>query len=125
MGQKKPYIPPRLTVHDPTKIPKFRENRFYTRYHFKADAKVSVSDAAISAQVMNISFGGCRLLINSHLNVGAAITLKIHTPAEFFESTAKVVHSVEKEAGVMFDKVGPESLLVLEKWIGAAKAAIP
>ena len=75
------------------------------------------------SRVMNISFGGCRLLSERPLPVGAAITVTIRTPADAFEATAKVAYSSERDVGVMFDKVSPRSLLVLKKWISAASEA--
>jgi hypothetical protein len=124
MDYKKPYAPPRLTLYDPEKPPESRK-RLYTRYIFTADAEIGISGVATSAKVMNISFGGCRLLINGYLEVGAAITIKIRTLSDSFEATAKVVHVAEHEAGVMFDKFTPLSLFVLQKWINAAKSAPP
>jgi PilZ domain len=112
---EKPYAPHRLA-----ELP---EKRLYTRYSFTAEAEISGSGAVMSSQVMNISFGGCRLLLHGRLEVGATVTIKIHTPTESFEATAKAVHSTENEAGVMFDKISPESLFVLQKWINAAKSA--
>ena len=55
--------------------------------------------------------------------MGTAIATKIHTPTESFEATAKVVHSTENEAGIMFDNIGSQSLFVLQKWINAVKSS--
>ena len=120
MGKKKPYVPPRLTAFNPEVAPR---NRFYTRYPFEAEAEI-ISDRVIPSSVLNISFGGCRLRFKGHLLTGAAILVKIHTTADTFEATAKVVHSSANEAGIMFDSIGQQSLLVLHKWITAAKSAV-
>ena len=100
-----------------------REDRLYTRYAFSAAATVVGSSlAATPAQVTNISFGGCRLGANGQLPAGIAITLKIYTSSEYFEAAATVVHSTANGMSVRFDKISPESMLVLVKWIDAAKS---
>lgn len=74
------------------------------------------------SRVMNISFGGCRLVSSGRLLVGAEIMLTIRGPRDSFEATAKVMHSTANEVGVMFDKVVSQSLLVLQKWISEARS---
>ena len=110
MPGTRPYAPP-------------RENRLYTRYAFEAHAEIITSDAELPSRVTNISFGGCRLLTNGLLPTGATITIKIRTPTDSFAATAKVMHSTANDVGVMFDKIGPEFLSVLQKWINVAKSA--
>jgi PilZ domain-containing protein len=100
-----------------------REKRLYTRYAFEAHAEIITSDTELPSRVTNISFGGCRLLTNGLLPAGATITVKIRTPTDSFAATAKVVHSTANDAGVMFDKISAESLLVLQKLIDVAKSA--
>jgi PilZ domain len=107
MDNKRPYALPRLC----------------TRYAFEALAKIITSDTELPSRVTNISFGGCRLVTNGLLPPGAAITVKIRTPTDSFAATAKVIHSTANDVGVMFDKISPESLLVLQKLIDAAKSA--
>ena len=101
-----------------------RQDRLYTRYAFSAVATIiGNSLAAMPAHVTNISFGGCRLGANSQIPAGIAITLKIYTSSEYFEATATVLHSTVNGVSVRFDKISPESMLVLVKWIDAAKSA--
>ena len=101
-----------------------RQDRLYSRYAFSAAATIiGNSLAAMPAHVTNISFGGCRLGANGQLPIGIAITLKIYTSSEYFEAAATVVHSTVNEMSVRFDKISPESMLVLVKWIDAAKLA--
>lgn len=102
----------------------WRQTRLYTRYPFSAAAEIVSSGTQMPSRVMNISFGGCRLLSERPLPVGTAITVTIRTPTDAFEATAKVAYSSESDAGVMFDKVSPRSLLVLKKWISAASEAM-
>jgi hypothetical protein len=70
--------------------------------------------------VTNISYGGCRVLTQKQLPLGAAITVKIRTAADQFEAAAKVVHSTPSEAGLIFGDIAAQSLFVLRKWIEAA-----
>jgi hypothetical protein len=110
MDNNRPYTPP-------------REKRFYTRYPFEAHAEIITSDVELPSRVTNISFGGCRLLTDGLLPAGATITIKIRTPTASFAATAKVMHSTANDVGVMFDKISPESLSVLQKLIDTAKSA--
>lgn len=101
----------------------YKVNRLYTRYPFAAAAEIiDDSGAQQPSQVTNISFGGCRLITNRQLSMGAKLTVKIHTSTESFEAKATVVHSTATEAGVMFGTISAESLFVLQKWIHDAKA---
>jgi PilZ domain len=99
----------------------YTRERLYTRYPFSAAGEVvDGSGAGMPSAVTNISYGGCRLLTQKQLPLGAAITVRIQTVAEQFEATAKVVHSAPGEAGVMFGNIAAQSLFVLRKWIDAA-----
>ena len=96
--------------------------RLYERYQFSASALISIPQAQqIEARVSNISYGGCRLLANHRLPVAAEITIKIHALDDEFESLAKVVHSSDTDAGVMFGKMTPGALFVLQRWIAEAR----
>lgn len=98
----------------------WRQTRLYTRYPFSAAAEIVSSGARMPSRVMNISFGGCRLHCERQLPIGTTITVVIRTLTDAFEATAMVAYSSENDAGAMFDKVSPQSLLVLKKWISAA-----
>lgn len=93
-------------------------DRIYTRYNFSAAAQiVAGSGAEMPSRVTNISFGGCRLLANHLLKVGAEVTIKIRTQDQEFEAPATVVRSTGNDVGLMFHNVQPNFLFVLEKWI--------
>jgi hypothetical protein len=99
----------------------YTRERLYTRYPFSADGEiVDGSGTGIRGAVTNISYGGCRLLTERQLPLGAAITVRIQTATEQFEAAAKVVHSTPTDAGVMFGDIAAQSLFVLRKWIDAA-----
>jgi PilZ domain len=96
--------------------------RLYERYDFVASAVLTDdSGAEMPARVSNISYGGCRLLLNRQLSIGAQVTVKIHAIEDEFEASAKVVHSSEKDAGLMFGRIGADALFVLQKWIAEAR----
>jgi PilZ domain len=96
--------------------------RLYERYEFVASAVlIDESSADIPARVSNISYGGCRLLLNHKLAIGAEVTVKIHALEEDFEAPAKVVHSSDRDAGLMFGRIAAEALFVLQKWIAEAR----
>ena len=99
----------------------YSRERLYARYSFSATAEiVDDSGAGASASVTNISYGGCRLLTQRQLPLGAGVTVRIRTARDRFEATAKVVHSTPGDAGLMFGHVDPPSLLTLREWIEAA-----
>lgn len=99
----------------------YTRERLYTRYPFSAAGEIlDGSGAGMPSAVTNISYGGCRLLTQRQLPLGAAITVKIHAGTEQFEAAANVVHSTPSEAGVMFGDIAARSLFVLGKWIEAA-----
>jgi hypothetical protein len=99
----------------------YTRERLYTRYAFSAAGEIlDSSGTGMRSAVTNISYGGCRLLTQTQLPLGAAITVKIQTATEQFEATARVVHSTPSDAGVMFGDIAAASLFVLRKWIDAA-----
>jgi|GEM_PF-4878580 len=101
----------------------YTRERIYTRYPFSATGEiVEGSGAGMRSPVTNISYGGCRLLTQTQLPLGASVTLKIHTATEQFEAAAKVVHSTPTDAGLMFGDIAAQSLFVLRRWIDAATA---
>jgi PilZ domain len=95
-------------------------DRLYTRYPFSATAEIiDSSSAQMPSRVTNIGFGGCRLIATGRLSIGAEVTVKIHTPTEYFESAATVAHSTANDLGVMFHNVSPVYFNVLRRWISA------
>lgn len=104
--------------------PDQRRDRLYTRYPFSAAAElVDRSGAQMPSRVTNISFGGCRLVANGRLRIGAEVTAKIHSSGDYFEAPALVVHSTATDTGVMFHNIGPAFFNVLHRWISMARVA--
>ena len=100
----------------------YTRERLYTRYPFSAAGEiVDASGAGMRSAVTNISYGGCRLLTQTQLPLGAAITVRIRTATDQFEAAAKVVHSTPGAVGLMFGDIAAQSLFVLRKWIDTAK----
>ena len=96
--------------------------RLYERYDFSGSAVIiDASGAQMGAHVSNISYGGCRLLTNSRLPIAIQVTVKIRALDAELEAPAKVVHSTDNDAGVMFGKLTTEALFVLQKWIQEAR----
>jgi hypothetical protein len=101
-------------------------DRLYTRYPFSATAEITDgSGAQMPSRVTNISFGGCRFIATGRFSLGAQVTVKIHTPTEYFESQASIVHSTATDAGIMFHNIGPVYFSVLRRWISAANSLTP
>ena len=104
----------------------YSRERLYARYSFSAAAEIDDgSGAGASASVTNISYGGCRLLTQKQLPIGSGITVRIRTATRHFEATAKVVHSTPADAGLMFGRIDPPSLLTLREWVEAATQQKP
>ena len=98
------------------------EKRLYTRYAFSASATITDSSGLeTSAQVTNISVGGCRLVTGAWLSIGTRVTVKIRRETDYFEAPGNVVHCAEDGVGVMFHNESAKSLLVLTKWVKKAK----
>ena len=98
--------------------------RLYERYDFSASAEITDdSGSRLSARVSNISFGGCRLLVDRQFRIGTEITVKIGGVEDVFEAPAKIVHSTDTAMGMMFGKMTPGALFVLQKWIQEARYA--
>jgi hypothetical protein len=96
--------------------------RLYERYNFSASAVIiDASGAEVPARIANISFGGCRLLTNRKLPIASDVTIKIHAIEDDFAGPAKVVHSSDTDAGVMFGNLTADALFVLQKWIQEAR----
>jgi PilZ domain len=92
--------------------------RMYTRYEFSAPAEIEDSSGSrVPAKVTNISYGGCRVLIQRRMVIRAPVVVRIKTQTEAFEAHAQVAHSGAEDAGLVFGDMAPQSLLVLRKWI--------
>jgi len=104
----------------------YSRERLYTRFSFFALAEVlDATGAVMRTRVTNVSYGGCRLLAQGQFPVGAAVTVRIQTPTDHFEATAKVVHSTANDVGLLFGNIPTPSLFVLRKWIRAAMQEKP
>src|ERR1700737_3701121 len=79
------------------------------------------SGQRIAAYVTDVSLNGCTLGITHPPRKGKTIQLEIVTPNESFESQATVVYSHAHSAGLTFRDVNPQSLTVLQRWLGAAR----
>lgn len=98
--------------------------RLYARHAFTAAATIKdTSGAEHAAQVVNISYGGCRLTTLVRLSLGAQVYLTISAEKDAFESFGVVVHCAEDGVGLMFRNESPGSLRVLNKRILRASEA--
>lgn len=99
----------------------YTRERLYVRYPFSGAGEIlEGSGVGMRGDVTNISYGGCRLLTQTQLPLGASINIKIQTATDQFEAAAKVVHSTPGAAGLMFGDIAAQSLFVLRRWIDAA-----
>ena len=100
------------------------ERRRTPRYAFSAIGEVIDSTGAvIRSRVTDISVGGCCLVVDRRLVVGAEVKVKIHTPTDHFQTWAMVVHSSASEMGLVFHSTDPIFVTVLQRWISAARSA--
>ena len=96
--------------------------RLYNRYPFSASGTITDNSGLdISAQVTNISVGGCCLVTNARVSIGERVTVRIRRDKDYFEAPANVAHCAEDGVGVMFHNETTQSLLVLTKWVEEAK----
>jgi PilZ domain len=101
-----------------------RERRRVPRYQFIALAELveESSGSRSNSWVADLGSQGCGLSTSNASLPGTVVHLKIGTnPRETFQARATVVHSTDKNAGLMFSEVKPNSSMILEKWLGTAK----
>ena len=82
---------------------------------------MDASGGEIEAEVTGISVGGCQLRMKRSLAAGARIEIKISTPTDVVQAQAAVVYATADETGLMFTKVSPAFLPVLQKWVMGAR----
>ena len=98
-------------------------DRLYTRYPFSAAAEIiDGSGAQMPSGVINIGFGGGRLLASGRLPIRAEVTVKIHTPTDYFETQAEVIHSSATDVGVAFHSISPMFFSILSRWISTTRS---
>jgi hypothetical protein len=109
-----------LTTAHPKDGEKAAERRRAGRFPFVANAEVreTNSDTQINARVTEISIYGCYLDMINPCPVGTAVSIKIFTQSDFFETSASVVYSHPNlGVGLTFRDVSPHFLPTLQKWL--------
>jgi hypothetical protein len=102
--------------------------RTVPRFPFAADAVIipENSEVKINTRVRELSLRGCYLTAANPLPRGTAVTVKIHTETDFFESRATVVYSeLMLGMGLAFRELKPHFLSILQNWLRTAMAASP
>jgi hypothetical protein len=88
------------------------------RNPFVATAGVDQSHEVRPARVRDLSVAGAYLAMPNPFPKGESIFVKIRTEIEFFQSRATISNSVDGLGmTVVFHKVSPPFLLVLQGWI--------
>jgi len=99
-----------------------KERRRVSRFRLTAAAELveEKSGTRSSAYVTNLSLQGCTLGITRPPRRGMNIHLEIVTGDESFQSRAIVAHSRAHSAGLIFQDLQPQSLLVLRRLLVTA-----
>jgi hypothetical protein len=101
-----------------------QERRRTARFPFVASAKIidAESDTRIFTRISDLSLHGCHLDMPSPIPQGTTVFTKIWTGTDFFEADSTVVYQrASLGIGLTFRHVEPQRLLVLKKWLLAAK----
>ncbi len=97
-----------------------REHRRAPRYRFEAAAEITekASGTKTNARVCDLSLYGCYVDMSTPLAEGTAVSVKILTNTDFFESDAIVVYThANFGIGLAFRNVKPYFLVVMKKWL--------
>jgi len=88
------------------------------RYSFAATAGIKDCTDVRPASIRDLSIAGAYFAMPNPFSKGASIFVKIRTNIEFFQSRATVSNSADGLGmTVVFHKVSPPFLLVLQGWI--------
>jgi hypothetical protein len=96
------------------------ERRNALRFPFDAQAEISPENTEdrLPARVTQIGPNGCFLQMATPFEVGAVVFLKIFVEGTFFETHATVLYSQPNLGmGVVFRKLKPFFIAVLQKWL--------
>jgi hypothetical protein len=96
------------------------ERRRVSRFRLTAAAELEESGTRSIAYVTDLSLHGCTLGVTRPPRKGATIHIEIVTGNESFQARATVAHSRAHSAGLTFQDVQPESLVVLRKLLVTA-----
>jgi hypothetical protein len=112
-------IPAKLA--DAASWPGRRERRTHLR-HLSAGT-VKLVDVASREQfkghLVNIGREGCHVKADGIVPVGATVQVSITVDKELFSAGARVVYGISSNGlGLLFTKMEPESVELLEKWLG-------
>lgn len=98
------------------------ERRRVSRFQLTAAAEVVEEESGTRsiAYVTNLSLHGCTLGVTRPPLQGVTIHIEIVTGGESFQSRATVAHSHAHSAGLTFQDVQPQSLVVLRRLLATA-----
>ncbi|HVB36318.1 MAG TPA: PilZ domain-containing protein [Candidatus Acidoferrales bacterium] len=115
-----PRMPEELKKKDnPSRLSE-RERRSSIRYPFSAaaDATDIASGARVASRCSDLGRGGCFVDSINPFPVGTAVSVRLTTDQNTFESRAEVVYAMPGMGmGLAFVSVEPEQLWVLESWL--------
>jgi hypothetical protein len=104
-----------------------QERRGYPRYSFSATAEAVhlQADTRLNGRISDMGRGGCYLDTINPFPVGVDVKIRILKDNASFVAQAKVLYSTDGMGmGLMFTKIEPERLRVLERWLAELSGAI-
>jgi len=104
------------------------ERRFAVRHAVSAGAKATELDTRLQLQARcsDLSVAGCYIDTLNPFPVNSKVQLQLTYKDTTFEVNAHVVtHHVGMGMGLVFDKLGPEQVMVLVDWLSKRPAAPP
>jgi PilZ domain len=104
-----------------------QEQRSSPRYAFSAAAEVVhlQADTRLNGRISDLGRGGCYVDTINPFPVGADVKIRIHKDNASFVAQCQVVYSTGGMGmALMFTKIEPERLPVLEKWLAELRGEI-
>jgi len=108
----------------PSAAPSGADRRTHPRYEFTAAVEVVAPDsgARVETRVRDLSRQGCYVDTSEALPLGTITDVCITKGAQRFRAAARVVYSrASKGMGLMFTRVEPEPLRILEAWLDESR----
>ena len=101
-----------------------REQRRVPRYTFIATAELieQKTDVRIATRVSELSLHGCYLDMMNPFPQDTLVLVKISAGDVVFQAKAKIIYAQPNlGAGVAFQEIAPEHLIILQGWLEQAK----
>ena len=103
-----------------------QERRVHPRYPFSAAAETVYADTRLMGRTSDLSKGGCYVDTISPFPLGVEVRIRISRGNLTFVAQARVMYAAAGMGmGLMFTKIEPDRLQVLQEWLGELSGESP